>query len=375
MTFCRRTSWTLMFPPVSGLRGRLGSRSRLALLATGFVLLLTAWVMSTQPFDAPDEALHYLRALGIANGQLLGRKAPYVNPALSPEQNRFLSYDTTLVMVPRNMRPGNVPCFGGSPDAASCFAVTPNGNFPPLPYLLPALALKASPDVSTGLWLTRAASALPSLLLILLALAILWDGTAISVLGLLAAITPMVLFSSSIMNSSGPGITGALALGAAALRIARERALTPAWVSHGARGGRIRRDSLRADRARVRGRLPAARRRAAWTRRHSRAVARAPTSGHFDRLHPGRGSHPGAGVAPLRRDCPRTVRHLAVLPEPSARRRPTSRRVPRFARHVRFVDGAAATACVLDRVDLRVRLDRRGAVPRSRARSRFCSSA
>ena len=68
------------------------------------------------------------------------------------------------------------------------------------------------------------------MLLILLALAILWDGTAISVLGLLAAITPMVLFSSSIMNSSGPGITGSLALGAAALRIARDPARTPAWV-------------------------------------------------------------------------------------------------------------------------------------------------
>jgi hypothetical protein len=173
--------------------------------------------------------LHYLRALGIANGQLLGRKAPYINPALSPEQNRFLSYDTTLIWVPANLRPGNVPCYDAA-EQPPCWAATPNGNFPPLPYLLPALALKASPDVSTGLWLTRAASALPSLLLILLALAILWDGTAISVLGLLAAITPMVLFSSSIMNSSGLGITAALALGAAALRIARDRALTPAWV-------------------------------------------------------------------------------------------------------------------------------------------------
>jgi hypothetical protein len=200
------------------------------LLATGFALLLTAWMFSTQPFQAPDEAMHYVRALGIANGQLLGYKARYINPALPPAQNRWLSYNTTLVMVPANLRPSSVPCYNGAPDVSSCWAATTNGDFPPLPYLLPALALKVSPNVSTAWWLTRVASALPSLLLILLALAILWDGTAISVLGLLAAITPMVLFSSSILNPSGPGITASLALGAAAFRIARDRARAPAWV-------------------------------------------------------------------------------------------------------------------------------------------------
>jgi hypothetical protein len=187
-------------------------------------------MFSTRPFQAPDEALHYLRALGIANGQLLGYKAPFINSEMPREQTRFLSYDTRLVLVPANMRPPPVLCFNGAPDISSCWAETPNGNFPPLPYLLPALALKVSPDVFTAQWLTRAASALPSLLLILLAFAVLWDGTAISVLGLLAAITPMVLFSSSILNSSGPGITGSLALGAAAFRVARDRARAPGWV-------------------------------------------------------------------------------------------------------------------------------------------------
>ena len=199
------------------------------MLSTGFVLLLMAWVVSTQPFEAPDEASHFLRALGIANGQLLGIKVPYFNPTLPRAQNRFLSYDTTLVWVPANLRPGSIPCYDPA-DVPPCWAASPNGNFPPLPYLLPALALKGSHDVLTALWLTRAASALPSLLLILLAFSVLWDGTAISVLGPLAAITPMVLFSSSIMNSSGPGITSSLALGAAVLRIARDPARTPAWV-------------------------------------------------------------------------------------------------------------------------------------------------
>lgn len=196
---------------------------------TAFVLLVPAWVMSTQAFNGPDEASHFLRALGIANGQLLGRHVPYFSPALSRRQNRWASEDTTLIWVPANLRPGNIDCYDPR-QLPPCWAATTDGNFPPLPYLLPAVALKASPNLYTAWWLTRFASALPSLLLLLVALAVVWDGTALSVLGLLAAITPMVLFSSSVLNSSGPGITGAIAFGAAALRLARDRARAPAWV-------------------------------------------------------------------------------------------------------------------------------------------------
>ena len=106
------------------------------------------------------------------------------------------------------------------------------GNYQPLPYLLPALALKASNDSSTGLWLSRLASAIPCLAFILLAVAMLWNGTSSSVLGLLIAITPMVLFVSSVMNPNGLELGACLAFAASVLRIARapSPSRAPAWV-------------------------------------------------------------------------------------------------------------------------------------------------
>jgi hypothetical protein len=58
-------------------------------------------------------------------------------------------------------------------------------------------------------------------LFLLLALALLWTGSAWSVAGLLAAITPMVLFVSSVLNPNGLQIAAALAFFAGMLRVAR----------------------------------------------------------------------------------------------------------------------------------------------------------
>ena len=42
------------------------------LLSAGYALLLAAWIFGNPPFAAPDEAGHYLRAIGIGNGQPIG---------------------------------------------------------------------------------------------------------------------------------------------------------------------------------------------------------------------------------------------------------------------------------------------------------------
>lgn len=183
---------------------------------------MIAWIAATSPFGAPDEASHYDRALGIAHGTILGPKVDYeLVPGLLPGQLGFIDHDTRAVNVPAALMPPDVSCIGDRPNLTSCPVATPNGNFPPLGYVLPAVALRASDDALTGLWLTRAASALQSIAFILLAIALVWDGSALSLLGLLAAVTPMVLFSSSIMNPSGIEIASSLAFAAAMLRIAR----------------------------------------------------------------------------------------------------------------------------------------------------------
>jgi Predicted membrane protein (DUF2142) len=207
-------------------------RLRLPLLGLGLALMLGAWIMATQPFNAPDEASHYLRALTIANGHIIGPKIPYrPAPPLTPAQYAWINRDTRGVIVPARLSPPNVKCVDGKPNLrGSCMEAIANGNFPPYAYLLPALALKVSHHTFPALWWTRVASALPSLVLLLLAAALLWSGTGWSLIGLLAATTPMVLFASSVMNSSGVEIAACLAFAAAVLRITRRPGGTPTWV-------------------------------------------------------------------------------------------------------------------------------------------------
>ncbi len=202
-------------------------------LALGFGLLLVAWVMATQPFAAPDEPSHYLRALSIANGQLLGAKVPYPYGGLTPAQLAWVDQGTRAVWVPAPLSPP-VPCIDHKPNfavlAPGCREASEVGNYHPLPYLLPAVAIGLAKDGTTGLYLARLASAIPCLAFILLAFALLWDGSAWSLLGLVGAITPMVLFISSIVNPNGLELAACLAFAASVLRITRATSRPPSWV-------------------------------------------------------------------------------------------------------------------------------------------------
>jgi Predicted membrane protein (DUF2142) len=212
-----------------------GTKSRSAALATlpalGLLLLVVAWVVATPLWSAPDEASHYQRAMSIANGRILGPKLNYTTVPLTPFQLRYIDPNTRGVMMPARLSPPNVVCANGKPDlTGSCMEEDPEGNLPPLSYLLPAAALSISHDASGAIWLARVASAVTSVAFLLLALALLWDGRGWSLLGLLAATTPMVLFVSSILNYSGLQITSCLAFAAAILRITRDPGYTSSWV-------------------------------------------------------------------------------------------------------------------------------------------------
>lgn len=221
----------LLYPTVRGSSKRLMSRIRIGLAMLGIALLVAAWIAGTQPFGAPDEASHYVRALSITNGQLLGRKVPYNAVPLTPTQQVWANQITRAVRVPARLSPPNIQCYDHKPDIrGSCTEATGAGVYPPLSYLLPAVGLGVSNRTSTAIWVTRGASALPSIAFLLLAVALLWDGTGWSVLGLFAAISPMVLWDSSILNPSGLQITACVALAAALIRIARAPANVPRWV-------------------------------------------------------------------------------------------------------------------------------------------------
>jgi len=214
-------------------------RARGTMVSLGLVCLLAAWVMATPPFGAPDEQSHYLRALTITNGRLLGPKVSYHLPGLpTPEPNwqkeelAWDDHDTRAVQVPPRLSPPAVSCLDGSPDvgARGCLEATPNGDYPPLAYLLPAVALRWAGDATTGDYLARAASAVPVLAFLILAVVLISPMGRSSLLGLLLALTPMVLFVGSVLNSSGLDIAASFACAAAAMRIAAGPERASAWV-------------------------------------------------------------------------------------------------------------------------------------------------
>ena len=216
---------------MTGLSATAGGRVRLAALLVGVVLLLVAWIAATAPFAAPDEADHYIHALNISQGQFLGPKVRYTGYPLTPQEEAWTNRNNRAVLVPAPLTPPNINCIQGHPDlAGSCFEDDDTGNYPPLSYLLPAAGIAVSHHTTTALWLARAANAVQSLAFLLLAIVLLWNGTGWSVLGLLAAVTPMVFFTSTVVNPSGLQITAGLAFTAAVLRITRDPPGAPRWT-------------------------------------------------------------------------------------------------------------------------------------------------
>lgn len=202
----------------------------LGLICLGLVLLGVAWSMSSQPFQAPDEASHYLRAMGIADGELLGPRAKDPEVGIPADEYAFANHDTRAVEVPAAMSPSNESCADGKSDLRGCIEVTPTGDYYPVGYVLPAIGLKLANNANEALWFARILSLLPCLALIIAGLFALWDTNGWSIAGALAALTPMVLFVCSILNPSGLEIAANFAFLAAGFRITRGETRAPRFV-------------------------------------------------------------------------------------------------------------------------------------------------
>lgn len=223
-----------------------------AILAA-YAALAGAWAMTNPPFAAPDEANHYLRAVGIRDGSLVGRRTRDTNPTLDTKQLAWTNQATRSVVVPPGLAPGGFACeLSSETKSAACtLAATPNrgairantevGTYQPLPYLLPAAVLGA--DHHAGGSLRVARLAMVALWLSALAAAIwaLWDeelGVA-SLTGLVVAITPMVIFIGASVNGSSLEIISSIAFFASLLRLVRPdptRLPTRAWMFAGTSG-------------------------------------------------------------------------------------------------------------------------------------------
>jgi hypothetical protein len=212
------------------------------LIALGWLLLIAAWIGGNPPFAGPDEQWHYARTFDVGVG------APAkASLGGNPLQVAWTNQATRAVTIPPGLAPSSVGCyiFDARTPATPCPRpqtggrfITPVGTYEPLPYLLPAVAMKPASSPHAALVLGRIASALAAGALLLMALVLLQD----SLLGLVVAVTPMVLFCASLLNGSGLEIAAAIAFSAALTKrswravalsgaiLALTRSAGPLWV-------------------------------------------------------------------------------------------------------------------------------------------------
>ncbi|MEO7803578.1 MAG: DUF2142 domain-containing protein [Actinomycetota bacterium] len=206
------------------------------MLIGGYALLLVAWTFGNPPFASPDEVAHYLRALDVGEGEIIGEPAQYPATGLTQLQQDWVNQASRQVEVPAGLYPLGFGCNAGiSGTSAACMNkagskvgrqnhVIPNGTYQPTLYPLPGLFAKGADDPAEGDYRGRIMMMLLSLSLIAVAVAVLASGqdSPLALVGLMVGITPMVLYIGSTLSPSGPEIAAGVCLGACLMRLSRD---------------------------------------------------------------------------------------------------------------------------------------------------------
>src|SRR5690242_20247494 len=89
------------------------------LLCIVYAILLLCWGGANPPFTAPDEWSHYLRALGLSGGHLIGEPYTYPVPApgtaLQQRSYAWINQAARLVVIPAGLYAPNLDCNAGRP--------------------------------------------------------------------------------------------------------------------------------------------------------------------------------------------------------------------------------------------------------------------
>jgi hypothetical protein len=234
------------------------------MLVAAYLLIVVAWVGSNPPGAAPDESSHYIRAAGLSELDMYGepfdiRSAPawrtmYTGNA--PEGQRAWyeamtrgytvqrSIDHARVHCPRT--PATTPARCPPTSAARKVDPSPpeggkgietirasyHAYYEPYGYIAPAIGIRAANTAYSAYMLSRLASALLATALIALAAFTLFSirhpGTLV---GLIVAVTPMVVFMGSEIGPNGLEIAGGICLAAGVLRITRGDRRTRGWTA------------------------------------------------------------------------------------------------------------------------------------------------
>ncbi len=201
-------------------------------VGVAYSVLALSWAVSNPPFAAPDEPAHYLRALAVGGLSLAGDTEVDVPAGLwtsrDPACNKFLpaqpaSCLDTLAGTDRDL----------SVQSAA-------GLYPPLGYLLPGAVARRQSNPQDAVRAGRLAVVAISSFLFLLTALLLWSPEvgSLSLLGLVVAVTPMVIFVTSMLSNSALETAAGLTFAAAIIRLARQGGHAPwVWAVAAASGG------------------------------------------------------------------------------------------------------------------------------------------
>ncbi|MDR6904644.1 hypothetical protein J2X63_000330 [Agromyces sp. 3263] len=170
----------------------------------------TLWAIATPISAAPDEPAHLVKAASVVRGQFVGETTGFGEIVQVPNSIARSHARTCFAFHPE--RPADCEFEPGDPDEL-VDARTTAGLYNPLYYLLvgwPSLIL----GDDAGIYAMRFASALLTSGLLALSFMVVgsWPRRVIPMLGLLGAVTPMVLFLGGVVNPSGPEVAGTLAV-------------------------------------------------------------------------------------------------------------------------------------------------------------------
>ena len=212
-------------------------------MACGYGLLIAVWLFTDPPGSAPDEPAHYIKAVAVGQGQLLGPRAPVGDQGLSPAQHAWLQNTSTVVTMPAGLAPDGLACNRQPSRSAACIrdvnpnpprslAITYVGTYEPFVYAFSGLLTRFARNPIEGLLLGRAGTAAIAVVMLALAIFVVTgDGGPSSWIGFMLVTSPMVVFLASSLTASSAEISCGLTFFAALLRLRRQPAAgTWTWM-------------------------------------------------------------------------------------------------------------------------------------------------
>jgi hypothetical protein len=218
----------------------------------GYACLTLAWALANPPFASPDEAAHYVRALGVGGGELVGRPTSY--PATPTRRGLVLAWLNSFareIRAPARLAPYSCQWSDvlqpacdprPRPESGTIALKTYFGTYEPAPYLVPGILARRAHEAAAADRLARVGAGAVSTVFVAVAILVLWagDGGGLSLLGPPIAVTPMVIFLDGTVNPNALEIASGLAFVAALLRLSRGPPISGwIWLAAGSAGAML----------------------------------------------------------------------------------------------------------------------------------------